>query len=233
MTHGSLFNGFGGISRGFKQIGISTIWTLDILYGQDIQTENPNKYERPDIISGGPPCIHTSSCASLSRQRTLASLWPSMLRFIQVIKPKWVLVEQPKGGKPIIIQASQALQRIGYGCAARIVDSKHWLPQQRARWFLIGRMDTGGMELWNYLYPSSRRMEGGLFNKKTHREIKEKNQENMLCFDGSCPDCLRDGIFARLSKRKFAYMGAGNAVSQPVAKWLGERIIAAEQMITV
>jgi hypothetical protein len=42
---------------------------------------------------------------------------------------------------------------------------------------------------------------------------------------------MRGGIFAGISKRKFALMGAGNAVSIPVAKYLAERILQAEERI--
>lgn len=41
-------------------------------------------------------------------------------------------------------------------------------------------------------------------------------------------DCLPGGVYSRISARKPALIGAGNAVSPPVAEWIGRRIIAAE-----
>jgi hypothetical protein len=48
-----------------------------------------------------------------------------------------------------------------------------------------------------------------------------------VSFDGNCPDCLRGGIYSRISARKPALIGAGNAVSIPVAEFMGCRILEA------
>ena len=217
LSHGSLFAGFDGISRGFERAGIKTIWRIELLEGKDIRKEDPLDYERPDILSGGPPCVHTSQAAAWHQQRDYSSLWPEMLRFVEALRPKWVFLEQPKGGRVIIEGAAQDLQRLGYGCAGRIVDSRHWVPQTRSRWFLIGRMGTVGMDLWNRLYPDRQRVEGAhLSGRKGVR------------FDGNCPHCVRGGVYTRVSTRKPALMAAGNAVTEPVAEWIARRIIACE-----
>jgi site-specific DNA-cytosine methylase len=147
-------------------------------------------------------------------------------RFVRALRPKWVLVEQPLGGRSIIVQAAQELQRAGYGCAGRIINSEHWVPQRRQRWFLIGRLGVSGMALWNHLYPHGERMEGRESGQGTERAERQQIKPSMF-FNGSCSDCMRDGVFARISARKLACVGAGNAVSEPVAEWLGKRIIEA------
>jgi hypothetical protein len=219
MTHGSLFDGAGGMRRGLEQAGFETKWTVDILHGRDITSIEPCELEPVDLISGGPVCRRTSRAAQWHRQRDNSSLWPYMLRIVQALRPKWVLVEQPASVARAVIRGWVCdLERSGYGVSGRIVDSKHWVPQQRARWYLIGRLGAIGVELRDHLYPDSIRMEGAHVQGSTG-----------VRFDGNCPDCLRGGIFARVSARKSALMGAGNAVTVPTARWLGERIAAMER----
>jgi len=226
LTHGSLFSGYGGIDRGFARAGIKTIWRVELLDGKDITKENPAEYAVPDVLSGGPPCQKTSRAAALHGGRTLESLWPHMLRFVSALRPKCVLVEQPLGGQSIIVQAAQELQRIGYGCAGRIINSEHWVPQRRQRWFLIARMGVSGMALWNHLYVDGERVEGRESSARA-QQVEGQQIEPRMFFDGSCPDCVRDGIFAGISARKLACVGAGNAVTEPVAEWIGRRIVEA------
>jgi site-specific DNA-cytosine methylase len=125
--------------------------------------------------------------------------------------------------KNTIITWVRQIQRAGYGCSGRIVSSRHWLPHPRARWFIIGRMGIDGLALRNLLYDSG------------HGSQAITNvpgcQGELVPFAGSCPDCLRGGIFSRLCDRSLALMGAGNAVSVPVARWLAENIKRAESLI--
>ena len=219
LTHGSLFAGIDGIGRGFARAGIKTIWRVELLEGKDIREQDPLDYDRPDILSGGPPCVGTSQASAMSKRRDLESLWPEMLRFAQALKTTWIVVEQPASvDREIIACWAQELQRIGYGVTGRVIDSKHWVPQQRARWFLIGRMGATGLALWNHLYPDGQRKQG--------QNILGDQQSASSRFSGSCADCVRGGVYARVSKRKPALMAAGNAVTEPVAEWLARKILA-------
>lgn len=205
---------------GFEQAGIRTAWTLELLEGGDIQTSHPGEFRLVEVICGGPPCVFTSSAGRLSRVKTNKSLWPEMLRFVKEIKPKWVVVEQPVVDREIILSWVSDLQRCAYGVAARIIDSRHWLPQQRSRWFIIGRLGIEGMALWDYLYSNSQRSEGW----------SAEGWEGKL-YLGSCPDCMPGGVFARVSSRVPALVGAGNAVSVPTARFIGTLICRSEQAI--
>ena len=220
MKAGHLFDGAGGMRLGFEQAGIETEWRLDLFYGQDITKTRTDELRVVELITGGPPCTHTSKAGSLSGVKTNQSLWPEMLRIVKKNRPKWTVVEQPVVDKSIIIRWVQDLQQSGYGVAGRIIDSRHWLPQQRSRWFIIGRLGVTGLALWNYLYPDSQRSEG--------RSAKGGTRQLYI---GLCPDCMPSGIFARVSARIPALVGAGNAVSVPVARFIGERIVEAEREI--
>jgi site-specific DNA-cytosine methylase len=206
---------------GFEQAGIKTLWAIDILDGRDIHDYGKINLEKPDIISGGPPCQKTSK-ARRHPSHKAESLWPEMLRIIEEIRPKWIVVEQPLVDKDIIVAWTKDLQRNNYGVSGRIIDSRHWLPQQRSRWFIIGRMEIEGLALRNYLYPDGQRVKG--------KPGTTAGGEGIF-YAGSCADCLRGGFFARPTTRSLALMGAGNAVSVPVARWIAENIIRAEKEI--
>jgi site-specific DNA-cytosine methylase len=222
VKHGSLFSGFGGIDRGFESAGIRTIWRIDAIEGKDIREERPEDYEFADIISGGPPCQKGSTAAAFSGNRTKETLWPEMLRFVTQKKPSWVVVENVSGFRDEMVGWSLELQRLGYGCFGQGMDSRHWVPQQRTRFFVIGRMGADGMALRNNFYADGERMEGG----KHSAAIRQRESGNV--YVGSCPDCLRGGIYSRVSARKSALVAAGNAVTQPLAEWIGRRIIEVE-----
>lgn len=223
MIAGHLFSGAGGLRLGFEQAGIATAWEVDILYGQDITNARPDEFRLVSVICGGPPCIHTSQAGRLSGRQTYQSLWPHMLRFVKTLRPLWVVAEQPSAGvaRSFITGWAQALERIGYGVAGRIISSEHWLPQRRARWFIVGGLGVSGLALWDYLYPDGKRAQGG---------STERRQGKL--YSGSCPDCLPGGIFARICDRIPALVGAGNAVSVPVARYLAEKIVKAEAHLT-
>ena len=219
MTQGSFFDGYGGLRRGLEDAGIRTVWARDLLYGHDITKDDPRELERVDLISGGPVCRKTSRAARWQGQKTNESLFAHMLRAVAYLRPTWLVIEQPASVDRVLILAWAAdLERDGYGVAARIIDSQHWVPQRRARWIIVCRMGGTGLELWNDLYPDSLGVEGSNVQGSTR-----------LRFDGNCSDCMRGGIFARISARRTALMGAGNAVSQPVARWIGRRIVEADR----
>lgn len=232
MTFGSLFAGACGFDIGFQSAGMRREWEVELTRGRDIHNESKRTLQPVELICGGPPCQATSHAARFHRKRTGVSLWPEMLRIVDALRSRWVVVEQPKGGQGVIVQAALDLQRIGYGCAARIVDSRHWVPQTRSRWFLIARMGIEGLALWDLLYPHGERMEGREFRDAASGEgWAEKDAEPSRVYAGECADCLPGGVYSRISARKPALVGAGNAVSPPVSEWIGRRIIEAHRAI--
>jgi site-specific DNA-cytosine methylase len=220
MTHGSLFDGAGGLRIGFEQAGFQTLWALDILNGQDINKANPEKYERPDVISGGPPC-QKGSIACAPSLRTKVTLWRPMLQFIAACKPAWCVVENVIGFLPEMLEWSRQLQQLGYGCCGQCIDSRHWVPQQRTRAFIVGRLGAEGMALWHHLYAAGQQLQT--------REPAEARQNVSSFHYRSCPDCMRNGVPARIPAWDFAQLGGGNAVTVPVGRFLAEAIARVER----
>jgi site-specific DNA-cytosine methylase len=230
LTHGSLFDGFGGLRRGLEDAGFITRWAKDMIYGDDIERDDPAELERVDCISGGPPCVKGSHAAALHRSRTKQTLWPAMLRVVEVKRPDWVILENVPGFQREMVDWTAELHQLGYGCAGQLVDSRHWVPQQRTRCIVVGRLGAVGVELWNHLYADGFGVERGESTARAHaegtgKELRGWSDQPRRPFNGSCADCVRDGIFARISARKPACMGAGNAVTQPLAEWIGRRIV--------
>lgn len=228
LTHGSLFDGAGGMRSGFEDAGFQTKWALDILNGHDITRSNPADYQRVGLISGGPPCQRGSELAKFDRSRTFVTLWPEMLRFVAALMPEWVVVENVEGFKWQMVDWTADLQRLGYGCAGQLIDSRHWVPQQRTRAFIVARLGANGLALWNHLYApgvGASRESRDWNHQEAHGERDQRNHPQAGdLFTGPCDKCVRGGILAGNDARKFALMGAGNAVTQKVARFLAERI---------
>jgi len=219
LTFGSLFTGGvrehgGGFDVGLIAAGFTPRWEVEITRGRSVVDYGARNLVAVDLICGGPPSTRTSALSRLQGARTNETLWPEMLRIVAELLPAWVLVEQPRSVDPAIVcRWAAELQRIGYGVSGRIVNSAHWLPQQRARWYLVGRLGAIGVELRDRLYAHGERM------ARAHVPGAAR-----LRFDGDCADCLPGGIYSRVSARRAALVAAGNAVSVPVAQWLGEQI---------
>jgi site-specific DNA-cytosine methylase len=226
LTQGSLFDGAGGMRRGFEQAGFKTLWSLDLLTGTDIRKAKPDAYKKVDLISGGPPCQRGSFLAAIHSNRTKITLWSEMLQFITVLRPKWVVVENVIGFLPEMVKEwTPQLQQLGYGCAGQCIDSRHWVPQRRTRAFLIGRLGISGVALWHSLYTNGL----GTERRKPSKIVAKSNSARK--YVGACPDCLRGGVLTGLRARGLACLGAGNAVTVPVAKFLAMRILETENQI--
>ena len=225
MTQGSLFDGAGGLRIGFELAGFKTEWTLDLQAGQDIKIEKAKNYKKVDLISGGPPCQRGSFAANFSRSRDSTTLWSEMLQFTEKLRPKWVVVESTIGFLPEMVQKwTSQLQQLGYGCAGQCISSRHWVPQIRTRAFIIGRLEVTGVALWNHLF--SNRV-GRIMEPEIRSKISNSSQQQYR----PCSNCLRNGVPTRISSHHFACVGAGNAVTVPLATFLGNRILLVEDLI--
>ena len=224
MTQGSLFDGAGGMRIGFEQVGFETSWRVDLLNGNDIKKVSPSEFSKVDLISGGPPCQRGSSLSSFAKNRTKITLWKEMLQFITALRPRWVVVENVLGFLPeMVTEWTPQLQQLGYGCAGQCISSRHWVPQLRTRAFIVARMEVFGVALWNHLYLNNFR---GKVGANGHSSGKQSGK-----FFCSCSDCLRNGVSPRVPAWEFACLGAGNAVTVPLARFLAERILTVEALI--
>ena len=166
-----LFCGAGGLSCGLEQAGFYPVFANE-LEPQSSQTYHINhpdtkvitddirnihiknidsylsKYGKIDLIAGGPPCQGFSINApirSLNDPRN--HLFEDFLKFVSVIRPKAVLIENVPGilslGQGTVIrQIHEKLNHMGYSVNHKILFAGHYgIPQLRFRTIIIAIHD--------------------------------------------------------------------------------------------
>lgn len=162
-----LFAGCGGLSKGLEQAGFKAIFANEInpicantyKLNIDIKEENLHvcdindllnaliskniTFGEVDLVSGGPPCQGFSMA---NRQRIIDdprnSLYKSYLKFLQIAKPKFFIMENVKGMANKIDEIFEDFYlTLGsdYNISYRILNAKNYgVPQNRERLFIIG-----------------------------------------------------------------------------------------------
>lgn len=100
-------------------------------------------HEQPDLISGGPPCQDFSR-AGLRVPGERAELTKVFAQIICVLRPKWLMFENvPEAAKSSEYRYARGLwKRAGYGLTELVVNASYYgVPQDRNRFFCIGRLD--------------------------------------------------------------------------------------------
>lgn len=159
-----LFCGAGGLSLGFTQNGFITSLANDIepccvdTYAHnhpetpreniilgDINSIIENidelkRFDKVDIVVGGPPCQGFSMA---NRQRLIDDprnkLYKSYVKVVEIVKPKFFVMENVKGMKSVSSQVIEDFNKIGYEVSCRILNAKDFgVPQNRERLIFIG-----------------------------------------------------------------------------------------------
>ena len=159
-----LFCGAGGLSLGFTQEGFITSLANDIepccidTYAHnhpdtpreniilgDIRevVENVNslmRFKDVDVVVGGPPCQGFSMA---NRQRLIDDprnyLYKNYVRAVDIVKPKFFVMENVKGMQSVASQVIEDFESIGYTADCCILNAKDFgVPQNRERLIYIG-----------------------------------------------------------------------------------------------
>ena len=178
FTFGSLFAGIGGFDLGFERAGMECVWQVEnnpyainiptkhwpnVIRHDDIRTFpriewrkdaaiGTSDFECPDLICGGPPCQRTSNAAAIQGKKTGETLWPEMFRVLSVMRPRFVVVEQPCGNKKWEGQVEADLAGAGWTVSRFQLEAcRFGAPHQRRRVFFVAdaaqkRCDTGGWQ---------------------------------------------------------------------------------------
>lgn len=112
LTVGSLFSGIGGIDLGLERAGMVIKWQVendpfclrvlskhwpDVPKYRDIREVEPAELERVDMLAGGFPCQPVSQAGKRKGKEDERWLWPEFFRFIRVLRPRLVLLENVPG----------------------------------------------------------------------------------------------------------------------------------------
>lgn len=174
-----LFCGAGGFSLGFEMSGFETILAIDkwehaintfnfnrenkVGKNIDIQEFDNNtlmdfiKENEVDGIIGGPPCQGFSMVGTRNAEDDRNSLYLQYVRFVEVVKPKFFILENVKGllnlkkghfKEDIIVRFSS----LGYNVNFKVLKaSDYGVPQNRERVFFVGlRKDIFGDRFFEF-----------------------------------------------------------------------------------
>lgn len=162
-----LFAGCGGLSLGLEQAGFKAIFANELnpmcadtyklninidsekVFVGDINNllsevkEQKIKFKNVDLISGGPPCQGFSMA---NRQRIIDDprniLYKSYLEFLDIVRPKFFIMENVKGMTNKIDEILSDFNSIldsEYNISYRLLNAKNFgVPQHRERLFIIG-----------------------------------------------------------------------------------------------
>ena len=100
-----------------------------------------------------PPCVGHSEAGDRRGfdDAESGAFWPAM-RLIEALvaaqrAPRMVLFENvPAITSDNLAAVQGAFNRVGYRCAARVVDAQHFIPQSRKRWFVVGAHESLGVD---------------------------------------------------------------------------------------
>ena len=163
-----LFAGCGGLSHGFEMAGCEIVgfvewWEPAIetyrknyprahFIGKDIckiSNDTIQSYKgNVDIIAGGPPCQGFSLCGNRDVKDKRNQLYKEFLRFVQVIQPRivlmenvqWLLSMRDADGQFIISKILCDFIQLGYFVSYKVLKaSDYGVPQNRQRLFLIAQ----------------------------------------------------------------------------------------------
>ena len=161
-----LFCGAGGFSLGFENAGFKTVLALD-KWEDAINTFNYNRKSKKgqsidiheydneklqelikknpvDGIIGGPPCQGFSLQGSRNIGDERNSLYLEYVRFVEVIKPKFFVLENVKGllnlkGGFFKDDIIERFSKLGYNVDFKVLKASDFgVPQKRERVFFVG-----------------------------------------------------------------------------------------------
>lgn len=165
-----LFAGCGGLTQGLKQAGFAVLAAVEInsLACESYEANHPEvkvlkidivrlsatkllkelglRKGELDLLSGCPPCQAFSSMRSLNgskrvRDKAAKDLLFEFLRFVRVLEPKALMLENVPGLKKDrrFSRFKSALGRLGYEITSKTLNCSHFgVPQRRRRLILVG-----------------------------------------------------------------------------------------------
>ncbi len=135
MRHGSLFSGIGGFDLAAEWAGWQNVFNCEIdkfcrkvlkhywpnaEQFEDITNADFTEWNgKIDVLSGGFPCQPYSTAGKRKGKDDARHLWPSMLRVIQQVRPRWVVGENVYGlvswnGGAVFDEVCADLENNGY-----------------------------------------------------------------------------------------------------------------------
>jgi DNA (cytosine-5)-methyltransferase 1 len=169
MKHGSLFSGIGGFDLAAEWMGWENIFHCEwntfgqkvlkhyfpksISYNDITKTDFTIHRGTIDILTGGFPCQPYSSAGKRLGKEDERHLWPSMLRAIREIQPRWIVGENVLGlvnwnGGMVFEEVQADLEAEGYEVQPYVLPAVSVnAPHRRDRvWFIAYSKSPGNRQ---------------------------------------------------------------------------------------
>lgn len=230
-----LFAGAGGLSLGLTTGGFTVVAAVDndaiasTTYSRNIgqhiihapiQDVSPEDLLRRaglssgevTLLAGGPPCQGFSVQRRGDRNDPRNSLILQFIRFVEVIRPRFFLIENVAGllskhGKPFLNRVIEHTGNIGYVCHTATLDASEFgVPQVRKRAVIVGEYLLPG-EMPKFKFPYAVTSE----NKITVREAIGNLPSPPV--DGTChpeyANHFREAKLSKLNLERIRYVPEG------------------------
>ncbi len=109
---------------------------------------------KPELLIGGPPCQDFSSAGKRDETLGRANLTLAYSKIVEIVSPKWFVMENvPRAKGSATYQKARAkFKSAGYGLTEIVLNaSLCGVPQDRKRFFVIGRKGGDDSELYDAL----------------------------------------------------------------------------------
>ena len=154
-TIGDLFAGCGGLSCGLEMLGMGSRWAIErnIAYAKtykinhphakvftrDIKKLDPSKFEKVDIIVGGPPCQGFSLSGLRFKDDPRNELYKEFVRFVKELEPGEFLLENVPQVQQVKDDIIKDFEALGYKVDSFLVKGEDiGMRQKRHRYFFYG-----------------------------------------------------------------------------------------------
>ena len=255
MNVGSLFAGIGGFDLGFERAGMHTAWQVEIdAKCRTVLAKHFPNAERfddvraadvlppVDLLCGGDPCP-VRSLARGDRPSKHPDLSGFFLSVAARLRPRWLVRENVPASDARDFAA--VLELLGYGVVAFALDSRDFTAQSRRRQFIVGCPSGESAGLARALsdaadghgfvasgseeeapiaacltaHPSRMAAEDSYVYEPERGALRLLDTREAESLQGF-PRGWTAG-FSRSVRRRML----GNAVTVPVAEWIGRRIL--------
>ena len=244
LEFGSLFSGIGGLDIGLEQAGlkckfqVENCLTIIARHWPDV----PKNEIRPCMgIVGGDPCPIRSNFSRSSRSSS-PDMSGHFLAMVYRCKPRWLLRENVC--HPDAVEFHAALVLCGYKSVIVEMDSAAFTGQGRHREFLVGFDKESTIERFSALVTEQSDKDADslcLSQQKALACLTTRCRSGVSIYSNFIYEGAERGLrcFTHNERESFQGFpagwtggipnsarerGVGNAVTVPVAKWLGERI---------
>jgi DNA (cytosine-5)-methyltransferase 1 len=161
-----LFSGAGGMSCGLEMAGFECLLGIDHeetaietfkcnhKYAQAIvgdirnisieQIQESIKYQKVDLICGGPPCQGFSTIGQNNHQDERNFLFFEFLRIVTALKPDYIIMENVTGllskkNENVLKEIIKSFTSLGYTVDVKVLSAHHYgVPEKRRRTIFLG-----------------------------------------------------------------------------------------------